>query len=216
MTLLFSNNAETTLAAGITAEVTAMSVVPTKGALFNQAVTVDDVERVTLTDGVNFEVVEITNWATDDATIVREVEGTARIWPVGTLVSSRVTAGILAAIQQVNKKPALYKDVLHIPNTTTVLDLAAAYPNPDDMPSLIWIDYGLNNDLLTITLPPIAGLNKAYMLDIVKPVIGTKLVHVYADAAEYIDNVLGDYMIMNFSTHFQVVGYNGRWDGGFI
>jgi len=215
MTLLFSNNAETTIATGITPSSTSISVVPTKGLLFNQAATVDAPERVTLTDGVHFEVVEITGWTADTATVVRGVEGVALDWPVGTLFSSRITAGVLSLFTQKNYA-ALEKGFLLVPNTATSLDLGVLYPNPDLMPSLLIVDYGTDINLLNITLPPITGSPKAYRLDVWKPISGTKEVRIHAVAADYMDNVLGDWNNLLNSTHMQLLGHNGRWDAGYI
>lgn len=68
MAQLFSNNASTTLSAGISNAVTTIAVVD--GSLF-QSPTGGDFELLTITDGTNWEVVKVTARATNTLTVVR-------------------------------------------------------------------------------------------------------------------------------------------------
>ena len=96
MAVLFSNNAETKLASSISASDGACIVLPGESSLFNQNGGVGDYEVAVLTDGTNIEIVHISGWSGDTATILRGKENTtARDWGAGTILSARVTAGVL-------------------------------------------------------------------------------------------------------------------------
>jgi len=66
MTVLLSNNAETTLQAAALAADTTLTVKTGDSGLFN-VLAAGQTELITLTDGVNYEVVEVTSWAGDVA-----------------------------------------------------------------------------------------------------------------------------------------------------
>ena len=98
---LFANNAETVLAAALTDVATTLSVTPGTGNEF-PAPTGGDFFLATLIllDGngaeTAWEIVKCTARATDGLTIERAQEGTtARIWPAGTRIELRTTAGTL-------------------------------------------------------------------------------------------------------------------------
>lgn len=101
----FSNNAVSTLAAGIDGFVTTIALTMNGGALFSVPPTEDGTfQLATLTHasvpGV-YEVVRlIANPAADTFTVERGVEGSPIAWPAGTEVSARVTAGMLSAFIQ--------------------------------------------------------------------------------------------------------------------
>lgn len=97
MSQLFSNNAETTLAANITDVATAVTL--TSGTGF-QTPTGGDYELLTLTDGTLYEIVRMTARTGIDATVTRAQEGTvAQAWVAGTRVYAGVTAGTLLTLQ---------------------------------------------------------------------------------------------------------------------
>ena len=95
MPQLFSNNAETTLAAPLTDAAT--SVTFTDGSKFS-APTGGDYELLTLIAAGNIEIVRLTARTGNTGTITRAQESTtARAWVTGTRVFAGVTAGTLAA-----------------------------------------------------------------------------------------------------------------------
>jgi hypothetical protein len=100
-TLLFADNASTTLAASITAAATTCTLAPGTGALFpvpgaNQAFPLTFVDAAT---GLVTEIVKVTGMSGDTVTsMVRGQEGTAaRAWLAGDLASNFWTAGALGA-----------------------------------------------------------------------------------------------------------------------
>lgn len=100
MAQVFSNNARTTLASGITDSATAL--VLTDPTVFSTP-SGGDFELLTLTDGANWEVVKMTTNGTSEATVERAHEGTARAWAAGTIVSARITAGTLENLRTPEK-----------------------------------------------------------------------------------------------------------------
>ena len=107
--VLWTNNASSLLASGITNTATACTVTAGQGALFpspgaNQycVATLED------TSG-NIEVVWFTNRTSDTFTIVRAQEGTTALaWTAGDLFANLVTAGTLAAFQQASPPAATF------------------------------------------------------------------------------------------------------------
>ncbi len=95
MAQLFSNNAETTLAAPLTDAAT--SVTFADGSVF-QAPTGGDYELLTLIAAGNIEIVRLTARTGNAGTITRAQESTtARAWVTGTRVFAGVTAGTLTS-----------------------------------------------------------------------------------------------------------------------
>lgn len=97
MAVLYTNNASTTLASGITASSTTLSLATGGGTLF-PAITAPDFAHVTLVDSSNnIEIVKATARSGDVLTVVRAQEGTtARSFATGSKVDLRVTAAGLA------------------------------------------------------------------------------------------------------------------------
>lgn len=97
MAVLYTNNASTTLASGITASSTTLSLATGGGTLF-PAITAPDFAHVTLVDSSNnIEIVKVTARSGDVLTVVRAQEGTtARSFATGSKVDLRVTAAGLA------------------------------------------------------------------------------------------------------------------------
>lgn len=102
MAQLFSNNASTTLSAGITNSATSISV--TDGSVFSDPNSVaEDFELLTIDDGVNIEIVKVTDRTTNTLTVIRGVEGTtASAFSSGATIESRVTKGTLETLLQDN------------------------------------------------------------------------------------------------------------------
>lgn len=100
MPVLYTNNAASTLATGITNVATSLSVAAGAGALFPSP-SGGDVFYATLADSAgNIEIVRVTARSTDTLTIVRAQDGTAaRAWLAGDAVELRVTRAMLDDIK---------------------------------------------------------------------------------------------------------------------
>lgn len=101
----FSNNAVTTLAAGVSN--TATTITLTSASAFSAVIYDDPVQALTITDPANIQPPEIVYATqipdTNQRTVVRGREGTtARTWSSGAIVSARVTAGMLQSFAQVS------------------------------------------------------------------------------------------------------------------
>lgn len=95
MSILFSNNASTTLAAGISDTATTMTVATGDGALFPTISGGADYFLATLVaSNGDLEIVKVTARSTDTFTIERAQEGTvAKAFSLGATVENRMTAG---------------------------------------------------------------------------------------------------------------------------
>ena len=101
MTIKFTNNATTTLAAGITNVATSLTVATGGGAKF-PTLTGADVFYATLANsGGSVEIVQVTARTGDAFTIVRAQDGTTGLaWTTGDKVELRPVAAVLAAMPQ--------------------------------------------------------------------------------------------------------------------
>lgn len=102
-TLLFSNNAGSTLAGPISSSATTINLAAGGGAEFPNPTT-DQYFKLTLTDaatGLVQEIVHVTARVVDQLTVVRGQEGTTpRDWSAGDLAENLLTAGTMAAFSQ--------------------------------------------------------------------------------------------------------------------
>src|SRR3990172_230370 len=99
--VLVSNNAISTLLAGITSGATSLSVQAGKGALFASP-GANQIQKITLfnTAGV-FEVVHCSSRTSDTLTVARGQEGTTAVaWNAGDGVIAAATAGFLNVLSQ--------------------------------------------------------------------------------------------------------------------
>lgn len=100
--LLAANNAQSVLAAGISASATTMTLNTGTGALFPAPVSGTSFFKLTLIDaatGQISEIVHVTARTGDTLTIVRAQEGTlARSWSVNDIAANMMTAGTLSYI----------------------------------------------------------------------------------------------------------------------
>lgn len=97
MPVLYTNNAATTLASGITAAATSLTVATGKGALF-PAPSSPSYFYATLSnaDGSLLEIVKVTARATDTFTITRAQDGTSALaWNAGDKIELRITKSML-------------------------------------------------------------------------------------------------------------------------
>lgn len=90
---LFTNNARSTLASGISNVATTIAVATGEGALFASP-SGGDWQDITLDDGVNIEIVHLTARSGDTLTVTRAQEGTTGVaFSTGAKVEARFTAG---------------------------------------------------------------------------------------------------------------------------
>ncbi|MEF4469429.1 SGNH/GDSL hydrolase family protein [Escherichia coli] len=110
LTLLATNNAESTLASAISATDTSLIVSAGTGAEFPDAVAGESYFKLTLTDaatGSQVEIVNVTAKAGDIFTIERAQEGTlARAWSANDMVANMMTADTLNIIAQYAQQAA--------------------------------------------------------------------------------------------------------------
>jgi len=120
---LFTNNATTTLASGITNVATTIFLNTGDGALFPSPGT-NEFFLVTMVDSSgNIEIAKCTSRATDTLTVVRAQEGTAGIaFAGGDVLELRNTKGTMENFSQLNA-PQEYENA-HNFNATTLTDAA--------------------------------------------------------------------------------------------
>ncbi|HDT2120932.1 TPA: hypothetical protein RCG88_001915 [Enterobacter roggenkampii] len=102
LTLLTANNAQTVLAAGISASATSLTVNSGTGALFPSASAGVSYFKLTLVDaatGQLSEIVHVTARSGDTMTITRGQEGTtARAWSANDIAANMLTAGTISLL----------------------------------------------------------------------------------------------------------------------
>lgn len=206
----FSNNAETFLNSDLAADALIMAIGTGHGSKFAALSGSFDYELLTITDGVNLEIVKVTNWLGDVAQIVRGQEGTTpQIWGAGTLVVARLTSGILDSFSAESARRNFYL----IAFEDGVTDFGVLYPNPADMPSLVIIEHITGYDYNEIYMPPIIGLSDVFSVDFIRQVGGISDTIIYPAVGEMFYNIVDEYVYMWDETHYNVVGSNGRWYG---
>jgi hypothetical protein len=85
MSQVFSNFSATNLSSVLLVGETTLTVTPSEGGRFNPLTGFYDYELVVLSDGVNYEIVKVTNRVDDTFTVERGLEGTVpREWPTLT------------------------------------------------------------------------------------------------------------------------------------
>ena len=122
MSSLYSNNAATTLASGITNSATSLTVATGTGAVFPTITSNQDYFLITLqsVSTGNSEIVLVTARTTDTFTIVRAQEGTTAIaFSTSDYVQQRVTAGELTRLAAGSARGG-YTDQVFFENDNTV------------------------------------------------------------------------------------------------
>ena len=122
MSALYSNNAATTLASGITNSATSLTVATGTGAVFPTITSNQDYFLITLqsVSTGNSEIVLVTARTTDTFTIVRAQEGTTAIaFSTSDYVQQRVTAGELTKLVAGSARGG-YTDQVFFENSKTV------------------------------------------------------------------------------------------------
>src|SRR6516225_5762727 len=133
MTILWSNNASTTVSGSITAVATSVALSAGTGALFPNPTggnyyVATFYDQATKT--VN-EIIHVTAMSGDIATIVRAQEGTtAKAWNAGDIFANLVTAGTLNAFVQAGTGPANTSIVYVGTDTSATPGLIVATTNP--------------------------------------------------------------------------------------
>lgn len=150
MTVLFSNDAATTLAGGISNVATSALLAAGSGILFPNP-TNGDYFILTFTDeatGQLHEIVHVTARAGDVITLLRGREGTAaKAWVAGDLVDHMCTAGSMAAMVQIsNALSSAGAYAIEVPISPN--DASAVFANP---PQTI---AGYDGALLRLRRPP--------------------------------------------------------------
>lgn len=133
MTILWSNNASTTVSGSITPASTTVQLAAGTGAMFPNP-TSGNYYVATFYDQATktqYEIVHVTAMSGDIATIQRAQEGTtAKNWGPGDIFSNLVTAGTLNAFVQAGTGPADTSIVYVGTDTSTTVNLVIANTNP--------------------------------------------------------------------------------------
>src|SRR6516162_224708 len=133
MTILFSNNASTTVSGSITAASTTVMLAAGTGVLFPNPTggnyyCATFYDQATKTQN---EIVHVTAMSGDTATIVRAQEGTtAKAWSAGDIFANLVTAGTLNAFVQAGTGPASTAQIYVGTDTSITPNLVIANTNP--------------------------------------------------------------------------------------
>lgn len=140
-TQLFSNNAQTTLASGLSQVATSASVVDGSGF---ESPGAGEYELATLNDGTNLEIVKVTARSGNTLTIVRSQEGTSApvTFAAGTLVQGNLTAGSLDNLCQLGAAQTLTNKTIDA-SANTLTNVFTDFAT----------DYSADNDLATLDLP---------------------------------------------------------------
>ncbi len=100
MAQIFSNYAVSQTVSAISDTDTTIDITPLDGGKF-RAPGANEYELLTLTDGINWEIVKCTTRVNDAFTIERGYEGVAQPWTSGTVVKSAVTRDTLDRMMQI-------------------------------------------------------------------------------------------------------------------
>lgn len=127
-TLLFSNNATSTLAAPVSAGATTITLASGTGALFPAPVS-GQAFMLTLTDaatGLLTEIVQVTGRTSDILTVVRAQEGTTALtWSAGDIAANLLTAGTTSTFLQAGDTGGVYPIASNITVTSGGVTLAS-------------------------------------------------------------------------------------------
>lgn len=118
--ILYSNNATTTLASGISDSATTITVATGTGSLFPDISSVDDYFNVTITDSAkHIEIVTVTARTGDTFTVMRGMENTtARAWLASDILELRITKGLLDQLKLDATKDTASNLSAHTSNTS--------------------------------------------------------------------------------------------------
>lgn len=167
MTILFSNNASSTVAGAITPTDTTVNIAPGTGIEFPNPINPGDFFTLTFYDQQTKTINEITHCtarAGDTLTIVRGQEGTTpAAWSAGDIAANLITAGTLASFVQAAAPAAVTTDVYTGIDTSTdpTQIIAATNPVPASlqigMLFLIKMLNGKGPPVTSVGPPPVTG-----------------------------------------------------------
>ena len=167
MTILFANNASSTVAGAITPTQTTVNLAPGTGIEFPNPLNPGDFFTLTFYDQATKTINEITHCTarTSDAlTIVRGQEGTTpRAWNAGDIAANLITAGTLASFVQASA-PAASTEIVYVgvdTSTDPTLIVAATTPVPASLQiGMLFVIKMLNAKQPPVTSPgppPVLG-----------------------------------------------------------
>jgi hypothetical protein len=157
MTLLWTNNASSTIAGSITATATTVNLAPGTGILFPQPLNVGDLFKATFYDQqtktIN-EIVHVTARSGDQCTIVRGQENTTPVaWSAGDIFANLITADTLRHFIQ-STGPAADTSIVYVGiDTSTNVNLIIANTTP--VPASFQIGMLFNIKMLNAKFPPV-------------------------------------------------------------
>jgi hypothetical protein len=168
MTILWSNNASTTVSGSITAASTSVQLAAGTGVLFPSP-TGGDYFCATFYDQATKtqnEIVHVTARSGDVCTIVRAQEGTvAQAWNAGDIFANLVTAGTLRAFVQTGAAPAANTTIVYVgDDTSTVPNTIICTTTPVPAALALGMQFNIrvkNTNVGTPTAPVAVQLNGA-------------------------------------------------------
>jgi len=179
MAVKFTNNAATTLAAGINSSVTSIAV--TDGSVF-PTITGSDHFYVTFDDTTNKEIVKVTARSGNTLTVVRGHDNTtARAFSSGDKAELRIVAALLEDVKT-DISSTLTVDTFTGDDSTTAFTLSVAPASEDNL--IVFIegvyqnpgDFTLSGTTLTLDVAPLAG-RKIIVYHVSHLVAGNNLTH---------------------------------------
>ena len=180
MAVKFTNNAATTLAAGINNSVTSIAV--TDGSVF-PTITGSDYFYVTFDDGTNKEIVKVTARSSNTLTVVRGHDNTsARAFSSGDKAELRVVAALLADVIAGVGSSALNVDTFSGNGSATAFTLSTTPAGEDNL--IVFIegvyqnpaDFTLSGTTLTFDVAP-ANSRNIIVYHVAALVSGNNLTH---------------------------------------
>jgi hypothetical protein len=159
MTILFSNNASSTIAGSIAPTDTTVNLAAGTGIEFPNPLNPGDFFVATFYDQATKttnEIVHVTSRTTDTCTIVRAQEGTtAKAWNAGDIFANLITAGTLASFNQSTAPAASTTDVYTGIDTSVNVNLIVANTTP--VPASYQIGMQFNIKMLNTKFPPVTS-----------------------------------------------------------
>lgn len=218
MSVLYTNNATTTLSASITNSTTSLSVASGTGSLF-PAITGSDFFFVTISNsaGTN-EIVKVTARSVDTFTIVRAQDGTsAAAWSAGDKVELRITKAMLDqfktdAIAAYTASDVLAK-LLTVDGAGSGLDAdtLGGYYLSQTIPYHSGSDF-VNGTLVITSIPAAATNGASFVIEVTGKGYGENVINLMAEGYLY-DNTIINYDAIDigggFSTNLYMIENGG-------
>lgn len=209
MTILFSNNASTTVAGSITPTSTTVNIAPGTGIEFPNPINPGDFFVATFYDQatktVN-EIVHVTHRAGDTCTIVRGQEGTTpQAWNSGDIFANLITAQTLASFLQSAAPAASTTDIYTGIDTSSNNTLIVANTTP--VPASLQIGMLFVIKMLNTKFPPVTSAGPPPVLGPINMQLngGTGIAVKRADGSDFIGGELvgtEEFIFIYNGTHF--------------